>query len=128
KAKIFSEKIEAKRSSAKTIDELAAALNMPLKNAENVSFASSYINNVGVEPAVVGTVFSIKPNQISKPVEGTAGVYVVVVENITDNPTATDPAALKKQTVSQLQQRSTYEVFNALKEKANIVDNRGKFY
>jgi hypothetical protein len=36
-----------------------------------------------------------------------------------------DAAAQLRNTV---QSRAQYEVFNALKEKANIEDNRGKFY
>jgi hypothetical protein len=35
---------------------------------------------------------------------------------------------VKKQSQDQAAQRTTSEVFNALKEKANITDNRGKFY
>jgi hypothetical protein len=30
--------------------------------------------------------------------------------------------------MQQLGGRASYEVFNALKEKANVTDNRGKFY
>jgi peptidyl-prolyl cis-trans isomerase D len=128
KAKMFIDKIEAKRGSAKTIDELAAALNVSVKNAEKVSFASSYVPNLGVEPAVIGTVFSTKPGQLSNTVEGNAGVYVIVIDKMDEPVTAFEPKTFKQQTNQQLQQRATYEVFNALKEKANIVDNRGKFY
>lgn len=128
KAKMFIEKIDAKRASAKTIEELATALGTTVKTADRVAFASSFIPNMGVEPAVVGTVFSIKPNQISNPIEGTAGVYVIVVDRFDEPTTPFDPKTFQQQTVQQLQQRATYEVFNALKEKANVVDNRGKFY
>lgn len=128
KAKMFADKIEAARASAKTIDELAAKLGVGVKTAEKVSFSSSFLANVGVEPAVVGTVFSTPVNQLSKPVEGTAGVFVIVVDKIDEPQTPFEAAQFQKQAVQQLQQRAAYEVFNALKEKAEVNDNRGRFY
>ncbi len=128
KAKMFIDKIEAKRATAKTIEELAAALGVSVRNAERISFASSFVPNLGVEPAVVGNVFSMLVNQLSKSIEGTGGVFVIIVDNITEPATPFEPKNFQQQSVQQLQQRATYEVFNALKEKANVVDNRGKFY
>jgi peptidyl-prolyl cis-trans isomerase D len=128
KAKMFMDKINAKAGSAKTIEELGAALGIPVKTVDNMSFASSYVQNIGVEPTVTGTVFSLKPGQLSKPIEGTAGVFVVQVEKFNEPAAVTDYSNNKKQAEQQLQQRSAYEVFNSLKEKADITDNRGKYY
>ncbi len=128
KAQIFIDKINAKLSSATSIDALAAALGAQVKNAEGVNFNSSFVANLGVEPALVGTIFSMKQGVLSKPVEGTAGVFVAVIDKISEPAATTDYSNNKKQAVQQLQQRTTYEVFNALKEKANITDNRGKYY
>ncbi|MDQ3050088.1 MAG: SurA N-terminal domain-containing protein [Bacteroidota bacterium] len=128
KAKIFIDKIEAASASSKTLDELAQKLNANIRTAEQVSFASSFLSNVGVEPAVVGTVFSTPVNKLSNPVEGTSGVFVLVVDKFEEPKSPFDANQFKQQAMQQLQQRATYEVFNALKEKANITDNRGKFY
>jgi peptidyl-prolyl cis-trans isomerase D len=128
KAAMFIEKMNNAMKTGKNIDELAAALGLQVKNATNVSFASSYVNNLGMEPTFVGTAFSTKTGVLSKPVKGTAAVYVLVVDAVTEPPATTDFSANKQQIEQQLKQRSTYEVFNALKEKANITDNRGKFY
>ncbi len=128
KAKMFADKIEAARASAKTIEELAAKTGTNVRTAEKVSFASSFLPNVGVEPAVVGTVFSMPANQLSKPIEGTSGVFVVVVDKVDEPQTPFEAAKFQQQSVQQLQQRAAFEVFNALKEKAAINDNRGRFY
>lgn len=128
KAAMFIEKMNAQLQKSKTIDELAAGLATTVKSANNITFASSYVANLGMEPAFVGTVFSIKTGTLSKPVKGTAGVYVLIVDNVTEPPASTDFTASKKQIEDQTRQRATYEVFNALKEKANVTDNRGKFY
>ncbi len=128
KAQMFKDKIAAKAGSAKTIEELAAALGVEVKNAEGVNFASSFVPNLGVEPALIGTVFSMKKGELSKPIEGTSGVFVVTPTAFTEPPPTKDYSNNIKQAVQQLQQRSSYEVFNALKEKAEVVDNRGKYY
>ncbi|OQA09394.1 MAG: Chaperone SurA precursor [Bacteroidetes bacterium ADurb.Bin397] len=128
KAQMFIEKINAKMSGATTIDALASALGVQVKNAEGVNFNSSFVANLGVEPALVGTIFSLKQGVLSKPVEGTTGVFVAVIDRISEPAAITDFSSNKKQAIQQLQQRTTYEVFNALKEKANITDNRGKYY
>jgi peptidyl-prolyl cis-trans isomerase D len=110
------------------IDQLASSNKLTVKSATGVTFASSYINNVGVEPAFVGTVFSTDQGKLSMPFKGAVGVYAVVVDSLSTPPTPMDISTVKKQSEDQIGQRSTYEVFNALKEKANITDNRGKFY
>ena len=44
------------------------------------------------------------------------------------SPLSKDYTALKKQLESQLQPRANFEVYNALKELAEIEDNRSKLY
>jgi len=128
KAAKFMEQINSKGANAKTIDELASAVGASVKSADNVNFSSSFVPNLGVEPALIGTVFSLKAGQLSKPIEGNAGVFVAVVDKFNEPAPQTDFTATKQQSVQQYQQRVSFEVFNALKEKANVEDNRGKFY
>ncbi|MFM8949380.1 MAG: peptidyl-prolyl cis-trans isomerase, partial [Bacteroidota bacterium] len=127
KAKDFMDKL-ANAGKSNNLDQVAIAVNGAVKSAAGVSFASSYVNNVGMEPAFVGTAFSTKTGSISKPFKGVSGVYMMVVDNITAANPAPDVTMVKKQSQDQAAQRTTSEVFNALKEKANITDNRGKFY
>ena len=70
----------------------------------------------------------MKPGQVSKPILGDAAVFVVSVDKFTEPAATKDYSANQKQLADQRKQRSEYEVFNALKEKANVEDNRGKFY
>ncbi|HEY9194776.1 MAG TPA: peptidylprolyl isomerase, partial [Mucilaginibacter sp.] len=77
---------------------------------------------------VIGSVFGSAVNKISKPVDGTQGVYVFVVNGFT-NPPALGNAVKQKEQISQaLLQRSQGLVLEALKDNAIVKDNRAKFF
>ena len=71
---------------------------------------------------------TLKPGQISKPIKGNSGVYVIVVNNINEPTLPKEFKESANQLNQQLQGRAQYEVENALKEKADITDHRGRFY
>jgi peptidyl-prolyl cis-trans isomerase D len=126
KADLLVEKFKAAGNTS--IDAIAQKLNTPATDAENVTMANSYIPGIGNEPAVVGSIFALKVNQVSPPLKGDNGVCVVVIKSIKEPPANADVSANKKQVAEQRKGRADYEVFNALKEKANVEDNRGKFF
>jgi peptidyl-prolyl cis-trans isomerase D len=126
KFEMISEKIKAAGSG--DIQAIASKMMVQVMSADNINYASSYIPNVGSEPEVVGAVFTLKKGELSKPVKGNTGVYVLSVVDFKDPAPTKDYTANKKQLQQGMQQRAQYEVFNALKESANITDNRGRFY
>ncbi|MCX6291408.1 MAG: peptidylprolyl isomerase [Bacteroidetes bacterium] len=128
KAEILAEKFSKQAAGATTIDAVAQKLNVAAVDADNVSFVNTFLPAAGSEPKVVGTAFALKQGELSKPIKGDNGVYMIMVKSFTEPPAAKDYEANRKQLVDQRKSRSEYEVFNALKEKANIEDNRGKFY
>ena len=83
---------------------------------------------MGKEPEVLGTIAALKAATASKPVKGLSGVYVVYVDNVVEAPEVTDFAPAKKQLAQTLSSRADYEVYEALKDKAEVKDNRVKFY
>ena len=113
---------------ASDINAIAQKLNTTANDAENVTFANTYIPGLGNEPIIVGTIFALKKGQVSNPIKGENAVVVLVVNDIKEAPASEDMSASAKQLADQRRTRSDYEVFNALKEKATIDDNRGKFY
>jgi peptidyl-prolyl cis-trans isomerase D len=120
--------IEKLSKAGSNIDAIGAAVQQPVNPAENVSFASPFLGNAGNEGAVVGTAMTLKAGQVSAPIKGVSGVYVVVVNSFNEPQMPKDFKDAANQLRQQLAGRSQYEVFNALREKANIDDNRGKFY
>ncbi len=114
-------------SNTSNIDELAKTMNLAPEAASLLSFSSNTIPD-GFEPNVVGAFYGTEEGQMSKPVVGNSGVYVVSTEGVKESAAPKDFTALKKQLEGQLHPRANFEVFNALKELAEIEDNRSKFY
>jgi peptidyl-prolyl cis-trans isomerase D len=128
KAEKLIEQFKTKAEGATTIDAIGQKLNLPVNPVDNVTFSNPYLQGVGNEPAVVGTIFSMKAGQTSGAIRGDNGVFIILVDKVTEPAATKDYSANQKQLADQRKQRSDYEVFNALKEKAKVEDNRGKFY
>jgi len=128
KADKLIEQFNAKIAGVTSIDAMAQKMNLPLNPAENITFSNPYLQGVGNEPVLVGTIFTMKAGQTSKTIRGENAVFVVVVDKINEPAAIKDYTTNQKQIADQRKQRSDYEVFNALKEKAKVEDNRGKFY
>jgi hypothetical protein len=112
---------------ASNIDDLAAAMNLSTEQVNTMAFSSNAIPG-GFEPSVVGAFYGMEKGQMSNPVVGNNGVYVVYADDFIETTAPKDFTALKKQLEGQLQPRVAYEVNAALKELSNIEDNRAKFY
>ncbi len=125
KAKMLKEKL---MKGGNSIDAVAASVTQPVQTAASVSFASPMLANSGMESFVVGYAMAMKQGQLSPPLKGLNGVFVVLVDNFTDIKEPADLKEAKMQLRSQLQNRSQYESYNALREKAGIVDKRSRFY
>ena len=106
---------------------LAAALNVNEKEAKNLTFNSYSVPGAGVEPAVIGTATSLGLNQVSQPIIGNNGVYMVEVTNIMEG-NNTDVAGDKTQLMMNMSYRANMQAFETLKKEADIVDKRSKFY
>lgn len=113
---------------AGSLDAIAQKLNVSVETADNVNFAAFAIPGMGREPRVLGTIFATKQGALSKPIKGETGVFLVSPQSFTEPAQVSDYNPYKMQLSGALSNRVNSEVFEALKEKANVVDNRGKFY
>jgi peptidyl-prolyl cis-trans isomerase D len=95
---------------------------------QNIVFANPIIPGLSQENKVIGTVFGLQPGKMSKPIEGESGVYVVSLNGFSNPPALTNVFKQKEQIQQTLIQRSQGEAFNALREKADIKDNRASFF
>ncbi|HNQ11690.1 MAG TPA: peptidylprolyl isomerase [Bacteroidia bacterium] len=110
------------------INTIATSIGTSVQQAGELTFGSGYIQNLGTEPEVAGTVFGMKVGETSKPIKGNTGVFIVQVHNFVEAPVDGGGIDNRSTLLSTFKQRVQYEVSNALREKANIKDNRGKFY
>ena len=119
--------LKSELNDASDIGSLAGKTGLPVENA-NVTFASPAIPSVGLEPKVVGSAWALTPGQLSQPIAGNNGVFVVSVDK---NVSAGEPnlAEVRQNEIRSIASRvDNGSVYNALKDKSEVVDNRSKFY
>ncbi|GAA0711424.1 peptidylprolyl isomerase [Aquimarina litoralis] len=114
--------------SGTNLDEIAKSQSQVVKTASALNMKTPTISGAGTEPKVVGAAFALESGQVSEPVVGNNGVYVVEVTKKT-------PASGLDTYMSYAAQESKTQanavntrVFNALKEAADIEDKRANFY
>ena len=126
KNKKKAEKIIAKMSGT-SLEAIAKANKTSVQSVTGVTVENAMIPNVGMESKVVGTAFGTAANKVSAPVEGFSGVFVVKTKSVTKAPKLPkydDYIAKLKANAAQ----NTGRVLPALREKADIKDNRADFY
>jgi peptidyl-prolyl cis-trans isomerase D len=116
-------------SGAANIDALASKLKLTVDTSASVNFGSYSLGAYGYEPKLIGAIPYSAKNKLSGPVRGNSGVYVYVVENITEAPAPpADLKEYKKQLASSLQSRVDNGVYSSLMKKANVEDKRYRFF
>ncbi len=126
KASMFAAEMEKALVGSTKIEDVGAKANLPVQNSENFSFASAAVIGLGKEGELAGIISNCKKGVLTKPVKGKSGVFVAVVEEIKEAPATTDYKMIKSRLGENVQGRVDYEVFEALKENANIIDRRAK--
>ena len=127
KAKFLIEKAKSAMEGKTDLDAIAAELGTTVKDASNINFTSFQIPGAGMEPKVVGAVTSCEPDKISEPVAGNNGVYIVKVTSAS-NGASQDIDAEKERLTQSVFSRAVSQAYGAYREKANIKDQRSKFY
>lgn len=127
KAAQFLKEFNEKANGAKTIDDVAAKLNTGVEKQEALNFSSFNVINLGREDALIGTAAGLKAGVLSKPIIGDNGVFVVTVYNESQMPNPTTLKDAKMQAEQALGGRADFDVYTALRDKANVEDHRARF-
>ncbi|HTD98571.1 MAG TPA: SurA N-terminal domain-containing protein [Mucilaginibacter sp.] len=127
KAKLLVDKLQAAANGASTIDQVAQKAGTKAVPIQNIVLANPVIPGLSVEYKLIGTIFGSKPNKVSKPIEGQTGVYVFSLESFVNPAPLTNAVRERQQITQALLTRSQTQIFDALKDKANVKDYRSKF-
>ncbi|WP_026978823.1 peptidylprolyl isomerase [Flavobacterium tegetincola] len=110
-----------------TLDAMAQSAGVTVQNAVDVSIENAVLPGFGQEQRAVATAFALAPNKVSAPIEGASAVFVVMQKSVAKAPAITDYspylAVLQGQNAA-----APGRVITALKENADIKDNRPVFY
>lgn len=109
-----------------SLEDIAAAVGSRVEMASNVALKFPTIRTVGTaaEPLVVGAAFGIGTGNISSPIVGENGIWVISPTAVTEAPEKTD--FLSEQTTLLSRARGGFEVrlMTAMQEKAGVKDLR----
>ncbi|HKM92603.1 MAG TPA: hypothetical protein VJY41_03035, partial [Prolixibacteraceae bacterium] len=115
------------KAKASTIEETANNLNLEVESANGFNFSYGSVNAIGYEPSINGAASALEVNQLSSPITGRNGVYVIQLTNIegSTNESIEDEKLALYQSSSY---RASYQAYQTIKNKIKIVDKRSKFY
>jgi peptidyl-prolyl cis-trans isomerase D len=128
KAKIILEKLS--KIKAKDLESIKNSYGPGpfVSTAEGVNFSGGSIPGVGNDPILLGAVFSLKKDQLSAPIKGATGVYVVKVTNIQEaKPDEQEINTFRTKLIQEKQQRFQNLAYQGLRELAKIKDYRYNF-
>ncbi|MEJ7692821.1 SurA N-terminal domain-containing protein [Daejeonella sp.] len=128
KARMLTEKMTAARAGASAIEQVAQKAGRPVTPVQNIVFANPVIPGIAQENKLVGAIFGSQPGKLSEVIEGESGIYVFVVNGFTNPAPLTNVFKQKVQVAQSLVQRAPGEAFKILRDKADIKDNRVKFF
>jgi parvulin-like peptidyl-prolyl isomerase len=123
KAKLIKDRI-----SATTLEAIASDEGQTVKTALAVNMKNPTLSGAGREPKVIGTAFGLEEGATSKLIVGDNGVYVIQLTKLTPaEPLPNYQAAANR--VGQAKSNAVNtQLYNALKDAADIEDNRATFY
>jgi peptidyl-prolyl cis-trans isomerase D len=127
KAELISEEFKKNGGAGKSLDAIAATMNLTVQEATQVNFRSFTVPGLGTEPALTAAASVAAQGVVTGPVKGTNGVFMLIV-NSSAPAQSEDVKALQERLASTFQLRGSYEAYEALRKAANIVDKRYKFY
>ncbi len=96
--------------------------------ADGVTLAGSSIPSLGYDPVACGKLFGLKNGQKSKPFQGENGVVILEKVSSEPAPEIADYTQNKNNMLQNISYSVQYGIGEAIKENAEVEDNRYKFF
>lgn len=112
----------------KSMEEMAQANNVTVATASALTVKAPTIPGAGAEPVVVGTAYGMKEGETSGLVQGNTGVFKFELVKKTPATALENYSTFAGNLKSSAANQVNTTVYNALKEAAEIKDNRATFY
>lgn len=121
------EYIKKQLKGVETLEAAAEVLGQRVQNVERVTLNDSRFGNAGMEPAVIGKVLALDENEVSEPIQGKTGVFMVKKGAINNAPEAPFNADSEKAQLASRYSYLPYQAIQIIEDKADVVDNRANF-
>ncbi len=120
--------ILSSKMTGKSLEAVASEFGVEVDTFNNVNFNMSYLQGLGNESRLIGKVTSLKEGESAGPIVGISGVYMVKVIHRTEASVSTDIAAFRGQLANTTRSSIDSRLMEAVRNAAEIKDNRYKFY
>ena len=110
-----------------TLEEAAEILAQPIQSTERVTLNDSRFGSAGYEPAVIGATLALGENELSEPIQGNMGVFVVKTGAAINTVEDFDAEAEKAQLASRGLYMHYSQAMQLIEEETEITDNRARF-
>ena len=110
------------------LDAIASSQGITVQNATAITMAAPTIPGAGAEPEVVGAAFAKAAGETTSLIAGEKGVFKVRVTAVNNAPALENYASYASQLNSAATPAVNTKVYQALKNAAEIEDNRANFF
>ncbi|MBP7273507.1 MAG: peptidylprolyl isomerase [Saprospiraceae bacterium] len=110
------------------LSALATQYGLKIDTASTVAFNAMFVPGIGSEPKLVAAAFSAAPNTKSAIAGNTALFAYQVTGKEQPSGTPMDVATIRRQVLGMQQSQVRGRLMQALTKKANVQDNRAKFF
>ncbi len=129
KAELLEKELNAAKSSSESLLSIAQKTGTEVKEANDISFNTFQIPGAGIEPKVIAAAVTLPEGEISAPIAGNQGVYLVVVNSISSDEITPEMLMQAKNAMQQANNyRSNYQALQAILKNGAVKDQRYKFY
>ncbi|UXP33279.1 SurA N-terminal domain-containing protein [Reichenbachiella agarivorans] len=129
KAKILIDKLNAIEEEALVNKVIAYdGDNAKYYSMTDLKLSSNSLTSVGIAPKAVGIAFSMEPGERTAPFAIDNGVIQIELVNKTEASPISDYEVYRNQAVAARQSRLSYSIDQAVRELADITDERYKFF
>jgi len=122
--------IQKLKQTTGTLDEIAKAYGTDagVYSSSDLKLAANTLPSAGFDPRAVGLAFGLEDGKRSEPFAGENGVLIIELQHKTIAPAIADYSSYKAPIQLVVRNRSSFNIGEAIKEYAGIVDERYKVY
>ena len=120
--------LKNKYKSTLNIDTIAEENNLEVENASAVTQYDPILVGAGIEPYIIGSSFSLEPDEISELLKGNNGVYIIRLLSKEIAEEINLGQAISNSLSDREIERISTLIPEVLESKAEIVDNRSFYY
>ena len=128
KAEMLAAQVSSATTMNASLESIAAKYNTDVKNQPDLNVADGYLPGAGADAAVLGRIAGLKEGQVSKPIAGNNGVYVVRVNSIAKAAPVADYNMVKADLMRNTSPRIEFGITEALKKNMEVEDYRYNFF